>query len=767
MLSQSMKCAAFLLAVSLISNTAVSQWTQTSGPVGAHSREIFAIQNHLIVNGWDGGVFRSADKGQTWESIHTGLPTDFRCFTLDTANRQLYIGTDRGIYSSHDLGDSWQIITYDVIPTSLEVSGDEIFAGSYSNGGMFYSSDGGSTWSARYPPGGNETVRRILKVGNRIWIGTDSKVYVSSDNGLTWYSPALPLIPSGLYTEGDDLYILGNNEYGYFTINKSTDQGASWTQLFQTQETNVASAGFVKLSNDLFISGAFTFYHSADNGLTWSDQTLPPGFTFFAQSFMTAIDNDLFVSYSDGILSSGDKGGTWQRQNIGYSNHTITQLQKTTSAVVSFNEQNGVFVSTDDGSYWEAVHERSLFIPRSIYAYDNTIITCYDLVLYKSVDNGLTWQVLFTLTDDIPGTHFVPVPHLAGSKESLVFCTYKGIYLSKNFGATWNFKPTSSLEADAPLIKSFVHGDTVIAISDKEMFYSIDFGNSWKKKGIPSGITAIYYGITDMIIENSSITMSTLFGLFRSADFGSTWKNISCVPDHLIFDMEKIDGTLVLCTFSGVYLNDNLGWYAVRDGLPNDARALSMVVKDRFTFLGTWGKSVWKIPTTELLMTGEFISTEGEEIPKPMLKNDCSTITVTNPKSGIQIKWYKDGNLIPNETAQTLTTTGDGNYAVSFENVCDLKMSDEVNLGKQEFPDIEIYNVITVDGDGKNDFYFVEDTLLGSRLQVYNRWGDILYANESYYNDWSPDQLSVGQYFYSIESKCFGKFKGTLTVMKP
>jgi gliding motility-associated-like protein len=79
----------------------------------------------------------------------------------------------------------------------------------------------------------------------------------------------------------------------------------------------------------------------------------------------------------------------------------------------------------------------------------------------------------------------------------------------------------------------------------------------------------------------------------------------------------------------------------------------------------------------------------------------------------------------------------------------------------------EVYNVITVNRDGKNDFYFVDRNLIGSKLSVYNRWGEIVYSNQSYENSWSPEEISAGQYFYAIENECYGAFKGVLTILKP
>jgi hypothetical protein len=324
----------------------------------------------------------------------------------------------------------------------------------------------------------------------------------------------------------------------------------------------------------------------------------------------------------------------------------------------------------------------------------------------------------------------------------------------------------STFNTDAYIFKSFIQGETVVLLTQNEFFYSIDFGKSWETRSIPGGLSASYYSITDMLFDKSSITMSTQFGLYKSADLGVSWKQNECLPDPNIFDMEQVGEALILSTFTGVYASQNgADWYAVRDGLLN-ARAMAMTIKDQTSFVGTWGKSVWKRPLKDLLTPGEML-VDSEEVPKPLVEHTCSSITVVNATQHLQLKWYKDGAIIPNETGTKLKTTGKGIYQVSFENSCDLKVSDKVTMNDIQTHEPKIYNVITVNGDGKNDYYFVDTNLIGSRLNVYNRWGGIIYSNNAYENNWAPTEISGGQYFYTIDSECFGALKGMLTILKP
>jgi gliding motility-associated-like protein len=90
----------------------------------------------------------------------------------------------------------------------------------------------------------------------------------------------------------------------------------------------------------------------------------------------------------------------------------------------------------------------------------------------------------------------------------------------------------------------------------------------------------------------------------------------------------------------------------------------------------------------------------------------------------------------------------------------------EVELGECE---LEVPNVITPNGDGKNEAFVIEnlDRYPGSSLTVYNRWGKKVYEDPDYENDWKGGKLSDGTYFFVLTPK--GKkapIKGELTVLR-
>jgi gliding motility-associated-like protein/uncharacterized repeat protein (TIGR01451 family) len=68
-------------------------------------------------------------------------------------------------------------------------------------------------------------------------------------------------------------------------------------------------------------------------------------------------------------------------------------------------------------------------------------------------------------------------------------------------------------------------------------------------------------------------------------------------------------------------------------------------------------------------------------------------------------------------------------------------------------PDLFIPNVITANGDGKNDYFIVRgiDQYPGSVLEIYNRWGSQVYRSVNYANNWGGVGLSAGIYYYVLK----------------
>ena len=77
---------------------------------------------------------------------------------------------------------------------------------------------------------------------------------------------------------------------------------------------------------------------------------------------------------------------------------------------------------------------------------------------------------------------------------------------------------------------------------------------------------------------------------------------------------------------------------------------------------------------------------------------------------------------------------------------------------------LTIYNEFSPNGDGVNETFVIDclERFTNNKLEVYNRWGNIVYSKKGYLNDWEgtsngrtvinqSDKLPVGTYYYVLD----------------
>ena len=77
---------------------------------------------------------------------------------------------------------------------------------------------------------------------------------------------------------------------------------------------------------------------------------------------------------------------------------------------------------------------------------------------------------------------------------------------------------------------------------------------------------------------------------------------------------------------------------------------------------------------------------------------------------------------------------------------------------------LTIYNEFSPNGDGVNETFIIDclERFPQNKLEVYNRWGNIVYSKKGYLNDWTgtsngravinqSDELPVGTYYYVLD----------------
>ena len=116
-------------------------------------------------------------------------------------------------------------------------------------------------------------------------------------------------------------------------------------------------------------------------------------------------------------------------------------------------------------------------------------------------------------------------------------------------------------------------------------------------------------------------------------------------------------------------------------------------------------------------------------------------------------------------TYATYNVTQAGIYWVKVTNQYNCSASDTINIMYKDCEDtLVIPNIFTPNGDNINDYFVIKNSNdWDINLQVFNRWGNLVYKEDNYQNNWDGkykgNPLSDGVYYYIINAK--GKYSGT------
>lgn len=81
--------------------------------------------------------------------------------------------------------------------------------------------------------------------------------------------------------------------------------------------------------------------------------------------------------------------------------------------------------------------------------------------------------------------------------------------------------------------------------------------------------------------------------------------------------------------------------------------------------------------------------------------------------------------------------------------------------------ELKVPNVFSPNGDGKNDLFVIEGLYgSGNTLEIYNRWGILIYQSDDYKNNWNGDNHPDGTYYFIFKPIDKDEIKGTVNIMR-
>lgn len=489
------------------------------------------VRNHAmsIVTGPESRIYRSQDRGMTWDTLTNGLPTGPQSRTgLAWSQGSLFVqfvGTNQqleGIYRSDDQGDSFAAIPQEGLAANALGGFGWYFAklriNPYDKNDIFLlgvdlwrTRNSGLSWARATPPWWTYEVHAdkhdlFMPAPGVIVLATDGGTYLSLDDALTW--SRMDDIPSTQFYR-----IAYNMHDPSFWVGGSQDNGttggytnpAAWERIFGGDGFQPA---FHPLHPELFYAmwQNGNLVMSADYGVTFDEFK-----NGIQATDRTGWDTPFFISTHPphGMYIATDR--VYINENPFEANWTAISDQLTdpaepffpgTHVVTELGESplvpGLVFAGTGDGRVWKGelttgnwtnitaglpeqyvtscqgspTYPDRIFVTYSGYRYNSFVPH-----IHRSDDGGANWV---SINGDLPPFAVNDLVILPDTEDMILFAaTDAGVYATVNGGENWHLLGDGLPEVPVYDIAHNPALNLLMAGTHARSFFTIDLSSIW------------------------------------------------------------------------------------------------------------------------------------------------------------------------------------------------------------------------------------------------------------------------------------------------
>lgn len=619
---------AFILATAVCAGTAAGQveW-KAAGPLMDFAYDMaFDPGDARAMYACDASrrLYRSGDAGESWDPIYTCGEGYLHVLAVSpsfASDRTIYAAVGgHGVSVSANAGRSWapaggafggnEVMALELSPAFA--TDRTILAGTWTEGGIFRSLDGGASWHGVNGGLDSSAARWIDSLAfspafssdATVIAGTRAGPYKSVNGGASWSPSNAGCVNRNIYALAispsfdKDRTVFAGTDAGVY---RSADGGASWQAVNDgIAELNLWQGG-VAISPDFardrtVLAGSYqgTVYRSTDGGDHWA-AVGPPGLGMIVRVAFSpwyAFDRAIYVSAaSSNIWKSTDGGEHWHEVASGlggcWSAFVEVSPGYAGDGELFLGTLAGIVKSADRGATWRKINAglTNLSVlslaPSPAYAGDGTLFAGTRRGIFRSTDRGGRWTDIGAGLPAVNDIFSIAVSPAFASDATLFATVYRqGVFRSGDGGATWEGRNTGLATLGVmhlALSPGFPADGVIFAGTNRGVFRSDDAGGRWAAAGELRG------NVTSLSVSPRYAEDRTVFagihqgGLYRSADGGGSWERIEGgLPSANVNAVRYAGGASIFAaTAAGVYrsLDGGATWALDTSGfaLPNES----------------------------------------------------------------------------------------------------------------------------------------------------------------------------------------------------
>ncbi|MGE5480664.1 MAG: T9SS type A sorting domain-containing protein [Chloroflexota bacterium] len=348
-----------------------------------------------------------------------------------------------------------------------------------------------------------------------------------------------------MFAKGDSL--IASTKKGIFL---STNYGNTWSSAFNKYDFDSLYKTIVCEDIILLHKQNVGLYISRDNGASF-DRLRNEGIELFGYGFNASANGDtIIVSENTGALISFDKGSTWKLSGLerAYPNNISLWDFCVHNNYIFASSNNYIYYTKNGGSEWDSIPSggqvTKLFaFAGSVYALPNT---------------GGVQKIKINVDSCFLEKTFLPdyqIKDITAKDNNLVIATIKGVFISKDSGATWqDINPGISHYG----LNCFASKDSIIyASSFNGVFSSKDNGDIWIEENFSK---SNYWSLSFKGNLCYAIELSYYMPLKVSEDAGKTFrKDTNMLSFRSVYDIHFWKDKVFAATNDGIFVTQDSG----------------------------------------------------------------------------------------------------------------------------------------------------------------------------------------------------------------